>query len=70
MARTRALNEKLTLKILANEGIEAIWRLHVDAADAYRSGCMTVAASVVEIVEAAEEMLLRAKELTDHLDIS
>jgi len=32
----RALNEKLALKILANEGIEAIWRLHVAAADAHR----------------------------------
>jgi hypothetical protein len=66
----RTLNEKLALKILANEGIEAIWRLHVAAADAYRNGRMTVAASVVEIVEAAEEMLLRAKELTDHLEIT
>jgi hypothetical protein len=66
----RTPNEKLALKILANEGMEAIWRVHVDAAEAYRNGCMTVAASVVEIVEAAEEMLLRAKELTDHLDIS
>jgi hypothetical protein len=66
----RTLNEKLALKILANEGIEAIRRLHVAAADAYREGCQSVAASVVEIVEAAEEMLLRAKELTDHLDIS
>jgi hypothetical protein len=28
----RTLNEKLALKILANEGIEAIWRLHVAAA--------------------------------------
>ena len=64
----RTLNEKLALKILANEGI--IWRLHVDAAEAYRNGCQSVAASVVGIVEAAEEMLLRAKELTDHLDIS
>ncbi len=70
MDRTRTLNEKLALKILANEGIGAIWRLHVAATDAYRNGCLTAAASVVEIVEAAEEMLLRAKELTDHLDIS
>jgi hypothetical protein len=70
MDRTRTLNEKLALKILANEGIEAIWRLHVAAADAYRNGCLTAAASVIEIVEAAEEMLLRAKELTDHLEIS
>jgi hypothetical protein len=66
----RALNEKLALKILAKEGIGAIWRLHVAAADAYRNGRLTAAASVVEIVEAAEEMLLRAKELTEHLDIS
>jgi hypothetical protein len=66
----RALNEKLALKILTKEGIGEIWRLHVAAADAYRNGCLTAAASAVEIVEAAEEMLLRAKELTDHLDIS
>lgn len=64
------LNEKLALKILANKGIEAIWRLHVAAADAYQNGCRSVAASVVEIAEAAEEMLLRAKELTEHLDIT
>jgi aspartate aminotransferase-like enzyme len=65
----RALNEKLALKILANEGIEAIWRLHVAAADAYREGCPSVAASVTEIAEAAEGLLLRAKEVTEQLGI-
>jgi hypothetical protein len=69
MERSRTLNEKLALKILANEGIEAIWRLHVAAADAYQNGCLTAAASVIEIVEAAEEMLLQAKEPTE-LDIA
>ena len=69
MDRSRTLNEKLALKILANEGIEAIWRLHVAAADAYQNGCLTAAASVIEIVEAAEEMLLQAKEPTG-LDIA
>jgi hypothetical protein len=69
MDRSRTLNEKLALKILANEGIEAIWRLHVAAADAYQNGCLTAAASVIEIVEAAEEMLLQAKEATE-LDIA
>jgi hypothetical protein len=44
MDRTRTLNEKLALKILAKEGIGAIWRLHVAAADAYRNGCVTAAA--------------------------
>jgi hypothetical protein len=69
MDRSRTLNEKLALKILANEGIEAIWRLHAAAADAYQNGCLTAAASVIEIVEAAEEMLLQAKEPTE-LDIA
>ncbi len=70
MDRTRTLTENIALKILAKEGLGAIWRLHVAAANAYRNGCLTAAASVVEIVEAAEEMLLRAKELTEHLDIN
>ena len=65
----RTLNEKLALKILANEGIEAICRLHVAAADAYREGCPSVAASVTEIAEAAEGLLLRAKEVTEQLGI-
>jgi aspartate aminotransferase-like enzyme len=65
----RTLNEKLALKILANEGIEAIWRLHVAAADAYREGCPSVAASVTEIAEAAEGLLLRAKEVTEQFGI-
>ena len=59
----RTLNEKLALKILAKEGIGAIWRQHVAAADAYRNGSVTAAASVIEIAETAEDMLLRAKEL-------
>lgn len=66
---TCTLSEKLALKILANEGIEAIWRLHVAAANAHRNGCPAVAASVVEIAEAAEGVLLRAKEVAEQLGI-
>ena len=66
----RTLNENLALKILANEGIEAIWRLHVAAAAAHRDGCPSVAASVTEIAEAAEEVLLRAKEKVTELGIT
>jgi hypothetical protein len=66
----RTLNEKLALKILANEGIGAIWRLHVAAADAHQNGCPIVAASVTEIAEAAEEVLLRAKEKATELGIT
>ena len=65
----RILNEKLALKILANEGIEAIWRLHVAAAEACRDGCPSAATSVTEIAEAAEEVLLRAKEKVTELGI-
>jgi hypothetical protein len=70
MDRTRTLNEKLALKILANEGIGAVWRLHVAAADAHRNGSLTTAASVIEIAEAAEEVLLRAKEEAAELGIT
>ena len=63
----RTLTDRLALKILANEGIKAIWRLHVAAAEAYRDGCPSVAASVTEIAEAAEEVLLRAKEKVTEL---
>jgi hypothetical protein len=66
----RPLNEKLALKILAHEGIEAIWRLHMAAAEAHRDGCPGVAASIVEIVEAAEEVLLRAEEKAKELGIT
>ena len=69
MDRAHTMTEKLALKILAEEGIGAIWRLHVAAADAHRNGCPTAAASVIEIAEAAEELLLRAKEATE-LDIA
>ena len=65
----RTLNENLALKILANEGIEAIWRLHLAAAAAHRDGCPSVSASVTEIAEAAEEVLLRAKEKVTELGI-
>jgi hypothetical protein len=66
----RTLNETHALEILANEGIGAIWRLHIAAADAHRNGCLTTAASVVEIAEAAEEVLLLAKERVTELDIN
>ena len=66
----RTLTDKLALNILANEGIEAIWRLHVAAAEACRDGCPSAATSVTEIAEAAEEVLLRAKEKATELGIT
>ena len=60
MNRPRTLAEKLARKVLAHEGIDAIWRLYVAAAEAYRDGFPTTAASVTEIAEAAEEALMQA----------
>ena len=62
--------ENLALTILARSGIGAIWRLQLAAAEVYQIGNPDAAAAILEIAEAAEEILLGAKELTDHLDIS
>ena len=49
--------------MLAREGMPAIWRLHVAAADADRRGHSSVAAMLIEIADAAErEWLLAAKD--------
>src|SRR5438309_12092927 len=47
-ATNRTLTDKLALNILAHEGIEAIWRLHVAAAEACAAGCPSAATAVTE----------------------
>ena len=44
----------LAPKMLAGDGIGAIWRLHVAATRAYRSGRPEVAAILIEIADATE----------------
>jgi hypothetical protein len=66
----RTVTKNLALAILERSGIETIWRLHTAAAEVYQIGNPDAAAAILEIAEAAEEILLGAKELTDHLDIS
>jgi|HubBroStandDraft_4_1064222.scaffolds.fasta_scaffold282541_1 hypothetical protein len=44
----------LAVKMLACEGITAIWQLNVAAADAHRVGRSGVAAMLIEIADAAE----------------
>jgi hypothetical protein len=53
--------ETLALKMLAREGIAAIWQLHLAAAEAHRSGHHRAAETVIEIAEAAEQAWLRAE---------
>jgi hypothetical protein len=55
------LTEKLALSILADNGVAAIWQLHMAAADAHQTGHPNAAAAILEIAEAAEEAWLRAE---------
>jgi hypothetical protein len=61
MNRARSLTEKLALSILADNGVAAIWQLHMAAADAYHTGHRAAADAILEIAEAAEEAWLRAE---------
>ena len=38
----RAFHEKAALDLLARDGISVIWKLHLDAANAYRGGFLKV----------------------------
>ena len=60
-APQHTLPDKLALLMLARNGIAAIWQLNVDAAEAYRTGHLRVAAAIVEIAEAAEKAWLRVE---------
>jgi hypothetical protein len=61
MPFSRTLTEKLAMTMLARDGIAIIWRLHIDAARAWRTGHPEGAASIMEIADAAEEAWLRAE---------
>ena len=50
--------ESLAVRLLARDGIAAIWQLHVAAAAAYRDGYQRAAETVLQIADAAERELL------------
>ena len=54
--------QKLAIKMLAGEGMAAIWELHVAAAAAYQRGQSSVAAMLIEIADAAEREWLLCRE--------
>lgn len=54
MIRLGALTKGIATRMLARDGIAAIWRLHIAAGIAYRTGNRSAAASITEIAEAAE----------------
>ena len=59
MIRLHTVTEGIALKMLARNGIAAIWQLQVAAGIAYRTGHPGPAASIIEIAEAAEREVLR-----------
>ena len=59
MNSRRAHIESLATSILDGRGIGAIWQLHLDAAYAYRTGYPVAAAAILELAEAAEQVLMR-----------
>jgi hypothetical protein len=59
--RVPTFAEKLAVRLLARDGISAVWQLHLAAATAYRDGYKRAAETVLEIANAAErEVLERA----------
>jgi len=60
MIRAGTLTE-VALSILSDNGIAAIWQLHVAAADAQQTGHPAAANAILEIAEAAGEAWLRAE---------
>lgn len=57
----RTTIEKIARSVLARNGISGIWRLHVAAADAHRTGHPQSAGIVLEIAEVAEEVWMKAE---------
>ena len=59
MIHLQTVIERIALKVLARDGLAAIWHLQVAAGIAYRTGNPGPAASIMEIAEAAEREWLR-----------
>jgi hypothetical protein len=58
--------ESLALSVLAGKGIGAIWQLHVDAAEAHRTGYPAAAYAILELAEAAERMWVQQERERAH----
>ena len=59
MIRLHTVTETIARRMLAREGVAAIWQLQVAAGIAYRTGNPGPAASIMEIAEAAERVLMQ-----------
>ena len=66
MSPRRLQLESLALSVLAGKGIGAIWQLHVDAAEAHRTGYPLAADAILELAEAAERVWLQQGSVPAH----
>jgi len=68
MIRLHSATEAIALRMLARNGVAAIWQLQVAAGIAYRTGHPGSAASLMDIAEAAEREVLRRGNTRVHID--
>ena len=61
MIRLDTLADGIALRLLARNGIAAIWELQVAAGIAYRTGNSEAAACIMEIADAAEREWLQSE---------
>ena len=59
----RAFHKRAALELLARGGIGVVWKLHLDAANAYRSGYPLRPQILIETADAAERLIRRAAEV-------
>jgi hypothetical protein len=55
----QAITEEIAAELLDTDGMAAIWKLHLIAADAYRGGHDRAAEALIKIADAAAEIIRR-----------
>jgi hypothetical protein len=53
----RAFHERVALELLARDGLGVVWKLHLDAANAYRRAYPRGAQVLIETADAAERLI-------------
>ena len=59
----RAFHERVALDLLARDGLRVLWKLHLDAANAYRRGYPRGAQILIETADAAEQLIRHATQI-------
>ena len=59
----RAFHERVALDLLARDGIAVVWKLHLDAANAYCGGYQRGAQILIETADAAERLIRHAAKI-------